>query len=99
MIVQSQTAALRAFVQMYSADPRAEQELGPVIGERYEICENLARALAEQLRDMERTLGISSAAVRDRIETGLNRQESIVTASEAHWVMARLADLLGWYER
>ena len=42
MIHQSQTPALKAFVEMYAADPRAAQNIGPVVGERYQICENLA---------------------------------------------------------
>ncbi|MFZ4651248.1 MAG: hypothetical protein ACOYLV_11095 [Rubrivivax sp.] len=98
MIHQSQTPSLKAFVEMYAADPRTAQDIGPVVGERYEICENLAQALARQLRDMEHTLGISSVAVRRRIQASLSRQDSIVTSGESEWVLARLSDLLGWFE-
>jgi hypothetical protein len=98
MIQQSQTPGLKAFVEMYATDPRAAQAIGPVVGERYQICENLAQALARQLRDMEHTLGVSSVAVRRRIQASLGRQDSIVTPGEADWVLARLSDLLGWFE-
>ena len=98
MIDQSQTPGLRAFVEMYTADLRAAREIGPVIGERYELCEHLAQALARQLTDMEQTTGIPSQSVRDRVLAGLMRQGAIVTEPEAQWVMARLSDLLSWFE-
>lgn len=98
MIDQSQTPGLRAFVQMYAADPHAARELGTVIGERYELCEQLAQALAQQLTEMEQTTGVPSHHVRERVQAGLLRQDAIVTEPEAHWVMARLSDLLGWFE-
>lgn len=98
MIDQSQTPGLRAFVQMYAADSRAARDIGPVIGERYEICEHLAQALARLLDDMQRTTGVPAHAVRDRVQAGLLRQESIVTPAEAQWVMARLASLMEDFE-
>ena len=98
MIDQSQTTGLRAFVEMYAADPRAAREIGPVIGERYDLCEHLAQALARQLTDMEQSTGLPSHLVRERVQAGLMRQEAIVTEPEAQWVMARLSDLLGWFE-
>ena len=98
MIDQSQTTGLRAFVEMYAADPRAARELGPVIGERYDLCEHLAQALARQLTDMEQATGVPSHAVRDRVQAGLLRHDAIVTEPEAQWVMARLSDLLSWFE-
>ena len=98
MIHQHQTPGLRAFVAMYANDPRRGRELGQVIGERYELCEQLAQALARQLADMERTTGVPSRAVRDRVHAGLMRQDSVVTEPEAQWVQARLAELLSWPE-
>jgi hypothetical protein len=98
MIDQSQTPGLRAFVEMYAADTRAAREIGHVIGERYELCENLAQALARQLADMEQATGVPSHSVRERVRAGLLRQESVVTEPEAQWVMARLSDLLAWFE-
>jgi hypothetical protein len=98
MIHQSQTPGLRAFVEMYASDLRTAREIGPVIGERYDLCEQLAQALARQLTDMEATTGVPSHSVRERVQAGLMRQESIVTEPEAQWVMARLSDLLSWFE-
>jgi hypothetical protein len=98
MISQSQTPGLRAFVEMYTADTRAARDIGPVIGERYELCENLAQALARQLTALEHSTGLPSHSARDRVQEGLMRQEAIVTEHEAHWIMVRLADLLDWFE-
>jgi hypothetical protein len=98
MIDQSQTQGLRAFVQMYAADSRAARDIGPVIGERYEICEHLAQALARQLDDMQAVTGVPVYAVRDRVQAGLLRQESIVNPAEAQWVMGRLGSLLEGFE-
>jgi hypothetical protein len=98
MIHQSQTPGLRAFVQMYAADSRAARDIGPVIGERYEICEHLAQALARQLEDMQVATGVPVHAVRERVQAGLLRQESIVTPAEAQWVMVRLESLLEGFE-
>jgi len=47
---------------------------------------------------MEATTGVPSHSVRERVQAGLMRQESIVTEPEAQWVMARLSDLLSWFE-
>ena len=98
MIHQSQTPGLRAFVEMYATDPRIAREIGPVIGERYELCEKLAQALARQLTDMEQATGVPTRSVRERVQAGLMRREAIVTEPEAQWVMARLSDLMGWFE-
>ena len=98
MIDQSQTPGLRAFVEMYTADTRAARDIGPVIGERYELCEHLAQALSRQLADMHNSIGLPTRLVRERVREGLMRQEAIVTEPEAQWVMARLADLLDWFE-
>ena len=97
MIDQSQTQGLRAFVEMYAADARAARDIGPVIGERYELCEQLAQALARQLTEIEQDTGLPSHTVRERVREGLLRQDAIVTEAEAQWVMARLGDLLDWY--
>ncbi|MFM7705400.1 MAG: hypothetical protein ACKO6D_10920 [Rubrivivax sp.] len=98
MFHQSQTPGLRAFVEMYAADRRTAREIGPVIGERYDLCEHLAQALARQLTEMEAATGLPSHAVRERVRTGLMRQGAIVTEPEAQWVMARLSGLLSWFD-
>jgi len=98
MIDQSQTPGLRAFVAMYAADPGRAREIGPVIGERYGLCEQLAQALARQLTQMEQATGVPSGSARGRVQAGLLRQDAIVTEAEGQWVMARLSELLGWFE-
>jgi hypothetical protein len=98
MIDQSQTPGLRAFVEMYAADTRAARDIGPVIGERYELCEHLAQALSRELAGLGHNIGLPTHLVRERVREGLMRQEAIVTEPEAQWVMARLADLLDWFE-
>jgi hypothetical protein len=70
--------------------PRAE------IQQRYEFCEDLASMLTETAQSRLWELGITEADVLARIHGGLLSGEVGVNATEAQWVLRRLAELLGW---
>ena len=63
---------------------------------RYELCEDLAQTLAV---DASATVFMSQGTARevlDRILAALTEPGSAVQPAEASWVVARLAELLGW---
>lgn len=66
------------------------------IRERYEFCEDLAQMLVETAQTRLFQLGVAESDVLDRIGQGLRGGQSGVSDSEAHWVLCRLAELLGW---
>ncbi len=66
------------------------------VRQRYELCEDLAQMLAG---DASATLFKSEGTERevlDKIRTALMEPGSSVQPAEAPWVVARLAELLGW---
>jgi hypothetical protein len=67
------------------------------IRQRYELCEDLASMLVDTAQTKLWELGITESDVLARIHTGLLAGAGGVQASEAQWVMCRLAELLGWY--
>lgn len=71
-------------------EPRA------VIAERYELCEDLAQALVEHAQAVHFDIGADEAEVLLRVRRGLIAPEGVVDGAEAHWVVRRLAELLGW---
>ena len=63
--------------------------------ERYELCEDLAQHLAEHCRTLQVEIGVEALDLLQRCERGLLASDSVVSESEAQWVMRRLAELLG----
>jgi hypothetical protein len=66
------------------------------IAQRYELCEDMANLLTETASNMQFTLGITEGDVVERMHRGLTGEAAVVTEMEAHWVLCRLAELLGW---
>jgi hypothetical protein len=66
------------------------------IYERYDLCEDMANMLTEQASTKLWELGITEADVLERMERGLADPQLGLTAGEVAWVIARLAELLGW---
>lgn len=66
------------------------------IAARYEHCEDLAQLLTDHARTRLWELGVTEADVLDRIRRGLLEGDSALPASEARWVICRLAELLDW---
>jgi hypothetical protein len=66
------------------------------IYERYDLCEDMANMLTEQASTKLWELGITEADVLERMERGLVDPQLGLTEGEVTWVIARLAELLGW---
>ena len=68
--------------------------------QRYELCEDLANLLTETAGTMQFQLGITERDVLERCLLGLQSNgpdaSPLVSAEEAHWVITRLAELMGW---
>ena len=66
------------------------------IGQRYELCEDLASLFVDTAKINLWELGITEADVLSRIHGGLLAGAGGVDSAEAQWVTCRLAELLGW---
>ncbi len=64
------------------------------IAERYEFCEDLAQALAEQAQERAFALGVPVDEVLQRMQHGLVQEGAGVSGAEGQWVGLRLAELL-----
>jgi len=64
--------------------------------ERHELCEDLAQMLTETAQARRWELGIAEDQVLERIRRGLPQAGLELSDFESGWVMARLAELLGW---
>ena len=63
---------------------------------RYELCEDLAQMLTEQAATAQFKTGGSEDEVLRKMQAALVAEGSPVQATEAGWVVQRLAELLGW---
>lgn len=86
-----------SFVALF-ASPTGHKLLEPMstVRQRYELCEDLAQALTEQASVHLFQSGAREPEVLEKMEVALTTEESPVTATEAKWVVTRLAELLGW---
>ncbi|MCC2633839.1 MAG: hypothetical protein K0S48_1725 [Ramlibacter sp.] len=86
-----------SFVALF-ASPTGHKLLEPMstVRQRYELCEDLAQALTEQASVHLFKSGAGEPEVLEKMELALTTEESPVTATEAKWVVTRLAELLGW---
>jgi hypothetical protein len=86
-----------SFVALF-ASPSGHKLLEPMstVRQRYELCEDLAQALTEQASVDHFKSGGSERQVLERMELALAGEESPLSATEARWVVTRLAELLGW---
>lgn len=64
--------------------------------ERYELCEDLAQMLVDAARTQSHGGTVSDEEVLQRCHAGLAQADSGLSAPEARWVIARLAELLDW---
>ncbi|QDL56177.1 hypothetical protein [Rhodoferax aquaticus] len=62
----------------------------------YELCEDLANLLTQTAGTMQFSLGITEHDVLERCQQGLLLEDSVVTPTEAQWVICRLAELMQW---
>jgi len=86
-----------SFARLYRA-PGGQRFTCPAleVHERHEFCEDLAQMLVDTARDKLFALGVTEADVLERMARGLRADGAPVSASEARWVVTRLAELLGW---
>ncbi len=81
------------FIAPGRSSPGASREQ---IASRYGFCEDLATMLTDHAATKLWELSVTKADVLERIHRGLLVADSAVTATEAQWVIQRLAELLGW---
>lgn len=73
----------------------------PLIGQRemavrYELCEDMAQLLTEQVANQPFQLGITEDLALERCLQGLLTTPEVLGEAEARWVVCRLAELLQW---
>jgi hypothetical protein len=66
------------------------------IRQRYELCEDMAQMLTEQVSTALFKTGGPERQVLEGMRTALAAEGSPLDAKEAGWVVTRLAELLGW---
>src|SRR3954462_12897995 len=66
------------------------------VRDRYELCEDLAQMLVEHPSVQQGDDPASQRQVLAKTQQALEGEASPVQASEAVWVIRRLAELLGW---
>lgn len=63
---------------------------------RYELCEDMAQALVEQVQRLHVDGGDEQFTALQRVRNGLHDPAAGMEAAEADWVVQRLAELLEW---
>jgi len=92
-----QTLIPRSFIELYIAPGKIKpSEPRGVIATRHDLCEDMAQMLTEHARTRLFELGITEHDVLERIHRGLLAPASMLSESEAGWVVRRLAELLDW---
>jgi hypothetical protein len=93
----SQIVVPPAFVALYVPPGRLRPtESREFIGQRHELCEDMACMLTETAQTQLWQLGITEADVLERVHRGLLGGTAGLNADEAGWVVHRLAELLEW---
>ncbi|MFZ2853257.1 MAG: hypothetical protein WAZ34_03975 [Rhodocyclaceae bacterium] len=97
MSAESQIEIPQSFIALFCAPgrfrPNAAQE---VVESRYALCEDMACLLTEHAQSMAFDQGIGESEVLQRCRQGLLADDAVFAENEAHWVIHRLAELLGW---
>ena len=70
--------------------PRAE------LTQRYELCEDLANMLVDNVSTQQFQLGITEDDALEKCWRGLLLQPELVNGAESFWVVCRLAEILAW---
>lgn len=86
-----------SFTALYVPPGKIKPRIGHrEMGQRYELCEDLANLLTEKAANLQFTLGITEDLVLQQCELGLLADPAVVSPPEARWVVCRLAELLNW---
>ena len=93
----NQTFIPRSFVELFNptigAWPRVSRQL---VATRYDLCEDMAQMLVEHGKAVHYEQGVSEDLILERMLAGLRAKASGLSGDEAHWIITRLAELLGW---
>jgi len=93
----SQIVVPPAFIALYVPPGRIKPtESREFIGQRHELCEDMACMLTETAQTQLWQLGITEALVLERVHRGLQGGTAGLNAAEAGWIVHRLAELLEW---
>jgi len=93
----SQIVVPESFIALYRVPGRLKLTAPKAeIAQRHEFCDDLAHMLTEQAQTKLWKLGVTEADVLERMLRGLAAEDSVVNATEARWVVTRLAELLDW---
>ena len=86
-----------SFLALYSDARGRLSERVDTVRARYELCEDLASHLVDQAQLLYHTQVPSESEILLRIHAGLGSgPQAAVSAAEAGWITARLAELLQW---
>lgn len=96
MYDDDQTFIPPSFVALHSSPAGRLKVDKAFLKERHEVCEDLAQHLTTHCRNIHVEIGVDEQDVLSRCHQGLATPESGLSESEAHWVIVRLAELLGW---
>ena len=87
-------AVPESFIAVH-ADERGRPRLRLAeLRERHELCDDLAQALVERVRELQHRLGVDEASVVARVAQGLSDPDAALQPGEADWVRTRLLELL-----
>lgn len=87
-------AVPESFIAVH-ADERGRSRLRLTdLRERHELCDDLAHALVERVRELQHALGVDEAGVVARVAQGLADPAAGLLPGEADWVRTRLLELL-----
>lgn len=93
----NQLTVPESFVALYLAPGAIKPSLArDELIERYEFCDDLANMLTEHASNVRFDTGAHELDVLERCYQGLLAADSGVSATEAGWVVGRLAELLNW---
>jgi hypothetical protein len=85
-----------SFCALFTSPAGRLTEPFDVVRTRYELCEDLAQMLVEQAATLQFKTGRPESEVLQGMQAGLTGDGAVVTATEATWVVKRMAELLGW---
>ena len=97
MPIDNEIEPAQSFMAMYIT-PGRDRPIAPqeVVLARYEQCEDMACALVEHAQTLAFKDNFTESEVLTRCHQGLLDDASDFNENEAHWVIYRLAELLGW---
>jgi hypothetical protein len=66
------------------------------LAQRFELCEDMANLLSDSTAAQWFKTGLEKEEVLEQVRLGLLGENSVVSESEAQWVVGRIGEVLGW---